>query len=187
MSLWLYFHRSRDVCRPLRVPPPTCVDLAGRARGVLCGPSASLTLTCLSSPLSSSHSPPASCTLLLPTLRRLRPTILTDLEPHLSLSPITPHFTSITRHLSSVSCSVWPVFLASSLLIQRITLDYSFLHFSLSLFPSPSSLSLSFSLLSFPCRLSGDLRSPRSRDHQPYRFPATPDVLIPSRSISSEV
>ncbi|KAI4794670.1 hypothetical protein KUCAC02_031920, partial [Chaenocephalus aceratus] len=32
-----------------------------------------------------------------------------------------------------------------------------------------------------------DLRSPRSHDHQPYRFPATPDVLIPSRSISSEV
>ncbi|KPP63171.1 lipid phosphate phosphatase-related protein type 5-like [Scleropages formosus] len=32
-----------------------------------------------------------------------------------------------------------------------------------------------------------DLRSLRSHDHQPYRFPATPDVLIPSRSISSQV
>ncbi|XP_026204681.1 phospholipid phosphatase-related protein type 2a isoform X2 [Anabas testudineus] len=36
-------------------------------------------------------------------------------------------------------------------------------------------------------KLLVDLRSPRSHDHQPYRFPATPDVLIPSRSISSEV
>ncbi|XP_039901831.1 phospholipid phosphatase-related protein type 2a isoform X7 [Simochromis diagramma] len=36
-------------------------------------------------------------------------------------------------------------------------------------------------------KLRGDLRSQRSHDHQPYRFPATPDVLIPSRSISSEV
>ncbi|KAK1799251.1 hypothetical protein P4O66_007493 [Electrophorus voltai] len=35
--------------------------------------------------------------------------------------------------------------------------------------------------------LHGDLHSLRSHDHQPYRFPATPDVLIPSRSISSEV
>ncbi|XP_023647578.2 phospholipid phosphatase-related protein type 5 isoform X2 [Paramormyrops kingsleyae] len=32
-----------------------------------------------------------------------------------------------------------------------------------------------------------ELRSPRSHDHQRYPFPSTPDVLIPSRSISSEV
>ncbi|KAF3846808.1 hypothetical protein F7725_003886 [Dissostichus mawsoni] len=47
-------------------------------------------------------------------------------------------------------------------------------------------------MVTLPCvespleKLRGDLRSPRSHDHQPYRFPATPDVLIPSRSISSE-
>uniref|UniRef100_A0A3Q3W887 Phosphatidic acid phosphatase type 2/haloperoxidase domain-containing protein n=1 Tax=Mola mola TaxID=94237 RepID=A0A3Q3W887_MOLML len=33
----------------------------------------------------------------------------------------------------------------------------------------------------------GDFHSRKSHDHQPYRFPATPDVLIPCCSISSEV
>ncbi|XP_062387123.1 phospholipid phosphatase-related protein type 2a isoform X1 [Sardina pilchardus] len=48
-------------------------------------------------------------------------------------------------------------------------------------------------MVSLPCvdspleKLHGDHHSLRSHDHQPYRFPATPDVLIPSRSISSEV
>ncbi|KAM6956898.1 phospholipid phosphatase-related protein type 2a isoform 1-T1 [Aplochiton taeniatus] len=53
---------------------------------------------------------------------------------------------------------------------------------------------LGMPMVALPCvespleKLRGDLRSPRSHDHQPYRFPpATPDVLIPSRSISSEV
>ncbi|XP_069557292.1 phospholipid phosphatase-related protein type 2a isoform X6 [Brachyistius frenatus] len=52
---------------------------------------------------------------------------------------------------------------------------------------------LGMPMVTLPCvespleKLRGDLRSPRSHDHQPYRFPATPDVLIPSRSISSEV
>ncbi|KAL2101075.1 hypothetical protein ACEWY4_002836 [Coilia grayii] len=48
-------------------------------------------------------------------------------------------------------------------------------------------------MVSLPCvesplenRLHGDHHLLRSHDHQPYRFPATPDVLIPSRSISSE-
>ncbi|XP_034449474.1 phospholipid phosphatase-related protein type 2a isoform X1 [Hippoglossus hippoglossus] len=52
---------------------------------------------------------------------------------------------------------------------------------------------LGMPMVTLPCvespleKLRGDLRSPRSHDHQPYRFPATPDVLIASRSISSEV
>ncbi|XP_034046203.1 phospholipid phosphatase-related protein type 2a isoform X2 [Thalassophryne amazonica] len=52
---------------------------------------------------------------------------------------------------------------------------------------------LGMPMATLPCvespleKLRGTLRSPRSHDHQPYRFPATPDVLIPSRSISSEV
>uniref|UniRef100_A0A8C3ASN4 Phospholipid phosphatase-related protein type 5 n=1 Tax=Cyclopterus lumpus TaxID=8103 RepID=A0A8C3ASN4_CYCLU len=52
---------------------------------------------------------------------------------------------------------------------------------------------LGMPMVTLPCvespleKLRGDLRSPRSHDHQPYRSPATPDVLIPSRSISSEV
>uniref|UniRef100_A0A673CY63 Phospholipid phosphatase related 2a n=1 Tax=Sphaeramia orbicularis TaxID=375764 RepID=A0A673CY63_9TELE len=52
---------------------------------------------------------------------------------------------------------------------------------------------LGMPMVTLPCvespleKLRVDLRSPRSHDHQPYRFPATPDVLIPSRSISSEV
>ncbi|XP_028311373.1 phospholipid phosphatase-related protein type 2a isoform X1 [Gouania willdenowi] len=52
---------------------------------------------------------------------------------------------------------------------------------------------LGMPMVTLPCvespleKLRGDLRSARSDDHQPYRFPATPDVLIPSRSISSEV
>ncbi|XP_035261392.1 phospholipid phosphatase-related protein type 5-like isoform X1 [Anguilla anguilla] len=51
---------------------------------------------------------------------------------------------------------------------------------------------LSMPMMPLPCVESPleklrDLRSQRSHDHQPYLFPATPDVLIPSRSISSEV
>ncbi|XP_036004352.1 phospholipid phosphatase-related protein type 2a isoform X4 [Fundulus heteroclitus] len=52
---------------------------------------------------------------------------------------------------------------------------------------------LGMPMVTLPCvespleKLSGNLRSQRSHDHQPYRFPATPDVLVPSRSISSEV
>ncbi|XP_060749262.1 phospholipid phosphatase-related protein type 2a isoform X5 [Tachysurus vachellii] len=52
---------------------------------------------------------------------------------------------------------------------------------------------LGMPMVALPCvespleKLQGDLHSLRSHDHQPYRFPATPDVLIPSRSISSEV
>ncbi|XP_013864288.1 phospholipid phosphatase-related protein type 2a isoform X1 [Austrofundulus limnaeus] len=52
---------------------------------------------------------------------------------------------------------------------------------------------LGMPMVALPCvespleKLRGDLRVLRSHDHQPYRFPATPDVLIPSRSISSEV
>ncbi|XP_066564090.1 phospholipid phosphatase-related protein type 2a isoform X1 [Amia ocellicauda] len=47
-------------------------------------------------------------------------------------------------------------------------------------------------MMSLPCVESpleklSELHSQRSHDHQPYLFPATPDVLIPSRSISSEV
>ncbi|XP_028841509.1 phospholipid phosphatase-related protein type 2a isoform X5 [Denticeps clupeoides] len=52
---------------------------------------------------------------------------------------------------------------------------------------------LGMPMVALPCvespleKLHGDLHSLRSHDHQPCRFPATPDVLIPSRSISSEV
>ncbi|KAM9785079.1 phospholipid phosphatase-related protein type 2a isoform X1 [Syngnathus typhle] len=52
---------------------------------------------------------------------------------------------------------------------------------------------LGMPMVTLPCvespleKLLGDLRSLRSHDHQPYRFPAKPDVLILSRSISSEV
>ncbi|XP_061557466.1 phospholipid phosphatase-related protein type 2a isoform X3 [Phycodurus eques] len=66
--------------------------------------------------------------------------------------------------------------------------------------PSPSAQqpqrpqsTLGMPMVTLPCvespleKLRGDLRSPRSHDHQPYRFPAKPDVLILSRSISSEV
>uniref|UniRef100_A0A8C7YSR4 Phospholipid phosphatase related 2a n=1 Tax=Oryzias sinensis TaxID=183150 RepID=A0A8C7YSR4_9TELE len=46
-------------------------------------------------------------------------------------------------------------------------------------------------MVTLPCVESpldnlNDPLSPRSHDQQPYRFPANPDVLTPSRSISSE-
>ncbi|XP_056089524.1 phospholipid phosphatase-related protein type 2a isoform X1 [Rhinichthys klamathensis goyatoka] len=52
---------------------------------------------------------------------------------------------------------------------------------------------LGMPMVALPCvespleKLQGDLHSLRSHDHQPHRFPVPPDVLIPSRSISSEV
>ncbi|XP_027879884.1 phospholipid phosphatase-related protein type 2a isoform X2 [Xiphophorus couchianus] len=52
---------------------------------------------------------------------------------------------------------------------------------------------LGMPMVTLPCvespleKLRGNLHSQRSHDHQPYRFPATPDVLVQSRSISSEV
>lgn len=114
---------------------------------------------------------PASCTLLL----------LSSLQS-LCSPPILTNF-------GSVSLAPHSFFFFSSLFPPHLSLSVSFIP---SLSPSSSlssllSLPLSFSLLSLPCRLRGDLLSQRSHDHQPYRFPATPDVLIPSRSISSEV
>ncbi|XP_047213953.1 phospholipid phosphatase-related protein type 5-like isoform X3 [Girardinichthys multiradiatus] len=52
---------------------------------------------------------------------------------------------------------------------------------------------LGMPMVTLPCvespleKLCGNLRLQRSHDHQPYRFPGTPDVLAPSRSISSQV
>ncbi|XP_039628487.1 phospholipid phosphatase-related protein type 5 isoform X1 [Polypterus senegalus] len=57
--------------------------------------------------------------------------------------------------------------------------------------PRPEPL-VGMPMMTLPCVESpleklSELPSPRSHERQPYLFPATPDVLIPSRSISSEV
>lgn len=157
---------------------------------VLCGPlsvsnphlTASFPLSPTLSFSSQSFTPlPASCALcLLPTFQRLHPAILRKPKPfscnrHSVLSLFYfcfghPLFLHFPVSISS-TCTLHWIILLSSLPLSSLRL--------LPLSPSHSSL--------YPCRLRGNLRSQRSHDHQPYRFPATPDVLVPSHSISSEV
>uniref|UniRef100_A0A3Q2DQ23 Phospholipid phosphatase related 2a n=1 Tax=Cyprinodon variegatus TaxID=28743 RepID=A0A3Q2DQ23_CYPVA len=91
--------------------------------------------------------------------------------------------------------SIWSDFFFS-IALQVTCVINNFQQFQPSLPPlqpqRPESM-LGMPMVTLPCmespleKLRGNLRSQRSHDHQPYRFPATPDVLVPSRSISSEV
>lgn len=152
----------------------------------LCGLSLSLTLTLLllflclplcPSPLNPSL--PSSILHSLPPLRLSMPTCNHSNQTWTLFVTVIPHYLCLipvrtsSLHTNSF-CTLHRIILLS-------TSPFSFL-FTL---PSPP-LSPSHSFL-YPCRLRGNLRSQRSHDHQPYRFPATPDVLVPSRSISSEV